>query len=256
MEPVTIALAKAGTEVADVLKKESESFLNIVLGEPAKALGGLLADRINARRHANLVEITVSAKRKLHDAGVSPKEVPLKIIHPMIEAAVLEEDPDLQTVWANLLANAADPRTLSPVSVTFPTILKELSSREVRFLNALQTHISVKAHRSFYEYQLQNLYIDAGLARGRSFHPDRENTVSSGDDIAADHRDFDYMMAIFKRHNLLADSIEPRILQDKYDARKNPHPRSDIDIEFDVSYSLSEIGVCFVAACTQPRGSA
>jgi hypothetical protein len=39
--------------------------------------------KINARRHTNLVKITVEAKRHLDAAGVSPREVPLKIIHPI-----------------------------------------------------------------------------------------------------------------------------------------------------------------------------
>ena len=131
MDPlVGKALAKAGIEAADLLKKESESFLTAALGEPAKAFGGLVADRINARRHANLIKITVAAKHKLDAAGVSPKEVPLKIIHPMIEAASLEENPDLQTIWANLLANAADPRQEHPVHPSFILMAKELTPRE------------------------------------------------------------------------------------------------------------------------------
>jgi hypothetical protein len=148
MEPLTASIAKkVGEQATDVLRKESETFLNAVLGEPAKALGGLIADRINARRHANLVTITVEAKRKLDAAGVSPREVPLKIIHPMIEAASLEEDPDMQTRWANLLANAADPyaEALPP---SFPRILSEMSSREARFLDRLYEHLSEAASQS------------------------------------------------------------------------------------------------------------
>jgi hypothetical protein len=136
MEPVTTSVAaKAVTEPAELLKKQADSFLAAVLGEPARAFGGLLADRINARRHANLIQITVEAKRKLDDAGVSPKEVPLKIINPMLEAASLEEDTDLQRIWANLLANAADPRATGAVLPSFPVILRELTFNDAHFLN-------------------------------------------------------------------------------------------------------------------------
>jgi hypothetical protein len=45
MDPITTALAtKAGDQAVEVLKKESESFLSAALGEPAKALGGLITD--------------------------------------------------------------------------------------------------------------------------------------------------------------------------------------------------------------------
>jgi hypothetical protein len=146
MEPVSTAIGVKLTDAGiELLKKESDSFLGAVLGEPAKALGGVLADKINARRHRNLITITARAKRSLSDAGVSPKEVPLKIIHPALEAASLEDDLDLQGAWSNLLANAADPRKLVPVSAVFPIILKELSARDARFLNALYRDIVEKA---------------------------------------------------------------------------------------------------------------
>jgi len=140
MEPVSSAIIKAATnEVTTAAKKESESFLKAVLGEPANALGGLIGDWINQRRHANLINITVEAKRRLAKAGVSPKEVPLKIIHPAIEAASLEDEPDLQNLWANLLANAADPTSTLNISAIFPDILRQLSRVEARYLDRLYT---------------------------------------------------------------------------------------------------------------------
>jgi hypothetical protein len=147
MDPVTNAVAQSvAAESARALKKESEGFLRAVCGEPAKALGGLIADKINKRRHANLIKICVEAKRALADAGVSPKEVPLNVIHPALEAASLEEEPDLQGLWANLLANAADPRQANPVAPSFPHLLKELGVREVKFLDELY-RISAEAVR-------------------------------------------------------------------------------------------------------------
>src|ERR1039457_4378878 len=137
MEPVTTGLIKTATkETAEALKKESESFLNCVYGEPAKALGGLFADKINRRRHANLIKITVEAKRKLAEAGVSPNEVPLSIIHPALEAASLEDNPDLQAMWASLIANAADPRFDNAVEPSFVSILRELIPRQAIFLDS------------------------------------------------------------------------------------------------------------------------
>ena len=138
MDPITTSVIKAATGAAAAeLKKESDGFLKAVFGQPARALGGLLTDRINKRRHGNLIGITVEAKRRLAEAGVSPREVPLSIIHPALETASLEEEAGLQTVWANLLANAADPRQEGKVLPSFPAILKELTSRDVKFLDML-----------------------------------------------------------------------------------------------------------------------
>lgn len=92
MDPLTTTLGKGAGKV---VRKEAESFLTAALGEPAKALGGLLADKINARRYKNLIPITAEAHRRLADAGLTERQVPLKIIHPALEYASLEEDHDL-----------------------------------------------------------------------------------------------------------------------------------------------------------------
>ena len=104
MDPVTNAVVHSvASESARVLKKESDGFLKAVLGEPAKALGGLIADKINKRRHANLIKICVEAKRALADAGVLPKEVPLMSSIQPSKLHHLQKNPTCrvcgQTFW-------------------------------------------------------------------------------------------------------------------------------------------------------------
>ena len=138
MDPITAMATKAAEgAITKGAKKEAEGFLRTLLHGPAEALSGLWTDKVNARRHANLIQIAVSASKRLKDASVSPKAVPLSIIHPALDAASLEEEPDLQDVWANLLANAADPRAAQSILPSFSVILKELSGRQVKLLDAL-----------------------------------------------------------------------------------------------------------------------
>jgi len=257
MEPVTTAglIKTAGIEVPATAKREAEGFWKAVYAEPAKALGSLVALPLNRRLFRNAVKATVEANRLLKAAGVSPKQVPLSIIHPALQGAALEEDPSLQAIWANLLANAADPRKLAPVSAAFPTILKELSSREVKFLDALYNEVVTKAnekrglfhtaHVYFSDSELHDIYTSAGLSQVPHFF------LKSDDDeqAAQDLRSFSYMLAMLKRHNLIAESIWPHTV-DRYDAVKNPKP--DFEVEIEIEYSLSEIGSCFVVACRQP----
>lgn len=184
MEPVTSGLVKNLTkEAGEALKKESEGFLKAVYGEPARALGSFFADKINKRRHANLIKITVEAKRKLAAAGVSPKEVPLKIIHPMLEAASLEEDPDMQTRWANLLAKVADPRA-EALPPSFPRILSEMSSREARFLDGVYDQLSQSSIKTDLAFTkpltrggLFDAYMHAGLLSAEAFSVDIDSLL-------------------------------------------------------------------------------
>ena len=135
-DPTLIAkAAEIAVEAGGALEKEAHGFLKTILKPPAQALGGLLADQISAFRHGNLIKIVVRAKRKLEEAGVSPKEAPLKIIHPLLEAASLEDEPDLQEMWVCLLAGAASDGTL--FRSAFTDILRQLSSAEARFLKRL-----------------------------------------------------------------------------------------------------------------------
>ena len=171
----------------------------------------------------------------------------------------------MQERWANLLANAADPRHQNEVAPTFPIILKELTSREVKFLDALYSNLITDAQvlhswkRSetndarYNDEELMKIFSNSGLTRvpvGQRMS--REEVDSTEDDRAADRRDFSYTMALLRRHNVMTESVWPRMV-DKYDAIKNPDPRlADAEVTLDVSYSLTELGYCFVKACRPP----
>jgi hypothetical protein len=230
MDPVITAVVKAATkETAGTLKKESESFLGAVLGEPAKALGGLIADKVNKRRHANLIKITVEAKRNLQAAGVSPKEVPLSIIHPALEAASLEENPDLQTAWANLLANAADPRHTGNVPPTFVAILKELTPGHAIMLTALFKDACKKAERkSVITDVLYDIFDIKQIYAPYTPPPGTRHA------IAVDSQ-FLVMVEILKLRGVLTERTGGT-------PQPNRHPK----------YSLSDLGIAFVRACQAP----
>jgi hypothetical protein len=257
MEPVTTSVtAKAGTEAAELLKKEADSFLAAVLGEPARAFGGLLADKVNARRHANLIQITVEAKRKLDAAGVSPKEVPLKIIHPMLEAASLEEDPDLQARWANLLATAADPRRTNPLSPSFTAILKELTAREAHFLDSLLDPSNMNPRSSstldFTTDDLMDRYVKAGLARVSQLSNLTIAKVQEyGADLRFDLSDFAAVLNILTRNGILMESVKPEPIDIANCAQLTRLEQVPLlaAIRTTTSYYVTELGSRFVSAC-------
>ena len=95
MEPttslVTALAAKSGDAALEAAKKEATGFLNQLLGPSAAAIGESFALRHRERMFNNIVEVLQRAKKKLKNSGLTPEEVPLKIIHPLLEAASLEE---------------------------------------------------------------------------------------------------------------------------------------------------------------------
>lgn len=99
--------------------------------------------KITARRAENLITVMRSAQKILDEADLKPEErnaLSLKLGLPIIEKASLEEDPILQKLWANLLANALNPNHSDKVRSIFIDIIQSLSAFDVLILNAF--HIS------------------------------------------------------------------------------------------------------------------
>src|SRR6266568_709406 len=71
------------------------------------------------------------------DAGFTPQAVPPKILFPLLEGASFEEDEDLHTMWAALLANAASPGNAEKVRPGFLAILKQMAPDEAALLNRI-----------------------------------------------------------------------------------------------------------------------
>lgn len=79
-------------------------------------------------------------KEKIELSGLQKKQIPLKVLIPILEHCSLEEDSDLQDKWANMLANAIGGT--KEISTNFVAILSELSSVEVGLLDRLHNEAS------------------------------------------------------------------------------------------------------------------
>lgn len=134
------------TEIIPI--KSAYEIIKDVLGKGYDSLGFIFPDipsSINARRTENLIRIMKSAQAKLDEAGLKPEErnaIALKLGLPIIEKASLEEDPTLQELWANLLANALNPEHSEKVKRIFIDIIQNLSPFDALILNSftLSTH--------------------------------------------------------------------------------------------------------------------
>jgi len=134
METIETALAKTGIPAAIEAAKE---FLEKIAGPAAEEVGLLLQDKVRIYRFRNQLKMLAKAQKMLDDAGVSPTSVPLKTLLPLLEGAALEEEDDLSTKWAALLANAATPNSPLAIYPSFPHILSQLSPRDARVLDEI-----------------------------------------------------------------------------------------------------------------------
>jgi len=131
-----IAGLKAKLEVES---KELDGFIKAIVPDPIVQLGGILTDHVVFWRWKNQVKIAKKAKKFLDDNGITPQQIPLKIFIPLLEQGALEEDDNIQTKWASLLANAASGNR--KVLPNYIEILSGLSAVEVSILDTLHKAI-------------------------------------------------------------------------------------------------------------------
>src|SRR5215469_9244286 len=80
-----------------------------MLGPAADELAEMLRDQVRLYRYERQLKCLEKAKKMAKDAGFRPQAVPPKILFPLLEGASFEEDEDMHTMWAALLANASSP---------------------------------------------------------------------------------------------------------------------------------------------------
>jgi hypothetical protein len=126
-------------EIKTEIPKESSGRLLDALTDifrPFSERRGLRADQIRLQREDVLIEIAKRARVRLKIEGAQPQEVPGKFLIPFMEKASLEEaESQLIDTWAELLATAS--QNYGSSLVRYVSVLAELSSREVKFLEKM-----------------------------------------------------------------------------------------------------------------------
>jgi hypothetical protein len=131
---MTEDLAGIGKAISS-LSQPIQAFLSTVLGPSSAEVGQLLADKVRYMRWKNALIMLEKAQREMEARGLQPKEIPLKILLPILEGASLESDSEnLQAKWSNLLTSAASGSISHP---SYPKILSELIYSEARMLDYL-----------------------------------------------------------------------------------------------------------------------
>jgi hypothetical protein len=116
----------AGVPLADIVKR--------IVQPSTDVLGKRMADRVE--------RCLVKTAKMIEDAGVTPQPAEDKLVIEILRGASLEEDDDLQTMWAALLANAALPENAGKVRPSFVAVLKQMAHDEAALLNWILKYCS------------------------------------------------------------------------------------------------------------------
>jgi len=133
---------KVGAETAF---KPFSDLIAKLFGGPAEELGGILQDSLKVRRFARQLKLYKETQRLIVEAGFEPHRVPDNIAIPLLNAATLEDDDELQRRWAALLANAASPE--NSITPLFCDLLQQLSRDDALALDAIYRELILRMNR-------------------------------------------------------------------------------------------------------------
>jgi len=108
-----------------------------MLGPAADEVAEMWRDQVRVYRYERQLKLLEKAEQMATEAGFAPQPVPPKILFPLLEGASFEDNEDLHTMWAALLANAASAENGGQVRPGFIAILKQMAPDEAELLNAV-----------------------------------------------------------------------------------------------------------------------
>jgi hypothetical protein len=135
MEQITMAAAIVSfSQLAKPIVEAGLRLIDTLFGETATVAGGMIADRFYAYRIEQAVTIAAHCDTLLRERGIVASQLPLSFLTPFFESASVEGDPELQALWARLLAAAvAEDLNRHPA---LRDALRLMSVRESRILRA------------------------------------------------------------------------------------------------------------------------
>lgn len=131
--------------VANIIEKAAETTNNLlskIFGPAADGMGINISQGVKLR----VVENQIRGLKKLAEIcekeNFPMRQVNLKVLFPYLEGIALEEEPELEKLWTNLMTNYLDSKK-NLIKIVFPGILKQLSTREAEILQEISKRIRV-----------------------------------------------------------------------------------------------------------------
>jgi hypothetical protein len=130
-------LAEFGTTVVEETGQLARCVGNVLGTVPEDAVGLVIGDPLRFVRTAIALKYDEWIARLLRDRGVTPQPVSPSIAIPLLRAAYDESRPELQELWAQLIAAAMDPQRCNRVRRSFIDTVQRLDPLDALVLKKL-----------------------------------------------------------------------------------------------------------------------
>jgi hypothetical protein len=146
-------VAEATRAVAETSGKAIDAtsdFAKIFKG-PVAELIGCVEDKFKYVRWERRQALIAKSEAHMRSKGLSApsRALPLPFSVPLLTAGILEDDDELQEIWARLLVNAGDASTNMELRTAYVEILRGMSSFDVKNLS-LMAQASIDAPEKGY----------------------------------------------------------------------------------------------------------
>lgn len=128
-------VAKLGNQSIKTTEKILGFFAKI-FRKPIEQISGIVTDRIIFYRIKKLIPIIDEVQKILDERNIEEtRAISPKFAIPILESASLEDDEELQKIWARLIANSIDPEFNIEMRFAFIEIIKSLNPLDAKMLN-------------------------------------------------------------------------------------------------------------------------
>lgn len=112
-------------------------FLDTISRGVVTELSQLLGQQVAYWRFKNAVNTALKAQTFLESKGLRTQQLSaeLRVIVPLVEGASYEDEPNLQNMWASLLAASISPEFDAAMHPKYSEVLKQISPLEAQLLN-------------------------------------------------------------------------------------------------------------------------
>jgi Abortive infection alpha len=133
--------AKATEEASKAVQESTRAARDLgrfVRGPMSEVLG-MMTDHLQVVRFERGIRLAERVRTFMEARGLRgpTRQLPLNIALPLLGAATLEENDELQDVWAMLLSNAGDASAYIDMRRAFVSILGELIALDVKVLTTI-----------------------------------------------------------------------------------------------------------------------
>jgi hypothetical protein len=223
-------LAKQALEpIGDLVKR--------IAGPLADEIGESLALVVRPYRIRLAAQMFQKTQRMLKEVGVTPHAVPPRLFLPIMENASIQDDEDLHTRWAALLANAAtNPNLVHP---SFIEILKQLGPEDAIYLDKLYDHVKSKKNSRV------TPWIDSITIA------ERDRRTNAGENPEVPFNNLIRLGLIEVGYEINERKVKVKV--PRFDMTKHPGVEADFSGDVDDYYVLTDIAKTFVQACRAPK---